>query len=66
MPIIRNHYVVNGNLNELTIAAAVAASEHLTYHVVKNSSMSEIQQLNISVKTNGYVKTSTVAHLHAQ
>lgn len=35
---------VNGYLIDLTAAAAAAAaSEHLTYHVVKNSSVTEIQ-----------------------
>jgi len=45
---------------------AVAASEHLTDHVVEDSSMTEIHQLNVCVETYGYVETSPVADLNAQ
>jgi len=44
-------------------AAAGAGLEHLTNHVVENSSVTEVQQLNVGVKTNGHLETSSVTHL---
>jgi len=42
------------------------SSEHLADHVVKNASVTEIQQFNVRVETHRYVKASLVADLNAR
>ena len=60
-------YVTHNLINLTTITvAATAALKHLTYHIVENSSMMEIQQLHIGVKTNRRVKTSPTTDLYKQ
>jgi len=38
-------------------------SEHLAYHIVENSSVTEIHQLDVGVKTHSCTETPPVAHL---
>jgi len=42
----------------------MAVSQHLTYHVVEYSSMTEIDQLDVCVETYSHAETSPVTHLN--